>query len=251
MKVMATILLCVTVMHCLAQEVNKFSLGVKAGGGWAGWRTDYNGTVQTLPSEYIVGDRFIPAYTFGLSGKYALVSHFGVNIGLLYLRGGSKYVNNYEARYPDGTSFISRNEITLRLSSLRTPIYLSWDFGKGNIQPFVKIGASFNWILGGHRSYYDSNPSASQPNEIKNELFLDIADNEKLLQDWSFFGGIGMGFHQRLLLEADMWLGPARYYAFADPAAFPPCFNCLTVNYWDRTYHNRAILLTLTYLLIN
>lgn len=249
MKVMVTTLLCLTMMHCLAQETNRFSLGVKAGGGWSGWHKAGNQVInQNLPQNYIIENRFVPAYTFGLIGKYALTPRLSVNLGVQYLAGGSQFVNNYQGKNPQTSiSFINRNEVTFRINSLHTPLYLSWDITQGNIRPFVKVGASSNWILGGYRKTYENNPNNSETREEKEDLSFELADNKGLQHDWSFYSGIGLNFHQRLLLEADLWLGPQRFYSFADRFAIP-CFNCMTVSYFEETYHNRAILLTLSYL---
>lgn len=246
--ILLTILVTASV-SCLAQEANKFSLGVKTGAGVAGWHASPEYPIPLLPSQ-IYANRFVPAFALGLTNSYNVVQRFAVNMDLLYLRGGSKFTNNYEIRNTSEVLVYS-SEARLRLHSLRTPLYLSWVIKKGRVKPFIKVGITANWILGGDRLVDIQNPFTGETIEEKRD-FPDEIRKMGLMQDWSFYSGIGIAVSQRLLFEVDLWLGPPRDYSVLDANnGFFYCPNCLSiVPNFETSYHNRAILLGLRYIII-
>jgi len=250
MRYFVLLILCLISGFGQAQDFKRFAFGLKAGGGWGGWYTypsyytDYSQPNQEL------GPRFVPAYTFGISGKYRLPARISINLDILYLSGGSRLVNNFSGiHYALNVPFENVNEQTLRINSLRTPVYLSWEVTQWQVQPIVSMGASYNRIIGGHRNIYSYLSTTGEKRDENQSLLLDIPSNSDLVHDLSFYAAIGLSIKDRLLVEANLWLGPLRGYYFADPSTidFSP-----TIDYAisESSYHNRAILITLSYLLV-
>ena len=154
-------------------------------------------------------------------------------------------INNYRTTLPaTGVPAGFTNESTLRFDFLRTPVAVSWDVIKTNVRPFVKVGVSPSWALGGQRTTYDHTILTDETREETTPLRLDAPENRSLRYDWLFYMGLGVDIKQRLFVEANLFTGyPAGYY-FASPGGCPPNANC---KYFDESHHRRAILLTLSY----
>ncbi|MEO0333797.1 MAG: hypothetical protein AAF223_19345, partial [Bacteroidota bacterium] len=194
--------------------------------------------------------RFVPTYAFGVSGKYRLPVRLSLNLNVLYLSGGSCLVNNFSGTHATlNVPFENINEQTLRINTLRTPIYLSWEVTQWKVHPFISIGASYNRILGGNRNVYSYLSTTGELQDETESLLLDIPANRDLVHDLSFYAAIGFNVNDRLLAEANLWLGPLRGYYFADPANAPSSPVIDYIDFQD-SYHNRAILVTLTYLIV-
>ena len=207
MKYFTLVLLCLASTLCQAQEVRRFAFGLKAGAGWGGWYTypsyftDYSQPNQEL------GPRFVPAYTFGISGKYRLPVRLSLDLDVLYLSGGSRLVDNYKGIHYDlKVPFESINEQTLRINTLRTPLYLSWEVTKWQVQPIISMGASYNRIVGGHRNVYYYQSITGETQDETKPLLLDIPANRDLVHDLSFYAAVGLNVKERLLIERKLWI---------------------------------------------
>lgn len=252
MKYLVLLLFCLTSGLGQAQEFTRFSFALKAGGGWGGWYTHpaylVNRDLQPGQEE---GPRFVPAYTAGVKNSYRLTRRLSAHLDILYASGGSRTIRNFRGiHYSQGVPFENIDEQTLRINSVRTPVSLTWDVTNGGIRPFVGMGASFNWIVGGHRNVYFYQSGTGELRDKDQPLRLGMAANRSLRQDWSFYSGIGLRVKDRLLIEANLWLGPSRIYTFSDAVLthYPPHIDYLPPT--DLSYHNRAILVTLAYLLV-
>ena len=143
-----------------------------------------------------------------------------------------------------GEPFITRDEQTLRMNSLRAPIALSWDIIRTKVRPFIKAGASSNRLLGGgYRNDYYHRTSDGETRDKTEPLRLNSRSNRSLQHDWSFYTGIGFSMQSRLLIEVNMFLGPLRSYYFAEGGC-PINIDCVG---FEESYHNRAILMMLSY----
>ncbi len=256
MKCFALLILCLISGFSQAQEYKRFAFGLKAGAGWGGW-SKYPSYFNFNYSPYLgreIGPQFVSAYAFGISSKYRLPARISVNLDLLYLSGGSRLIDHNRGTNAFGLPVKSINEQTLRVNTLRTPLYLSWDVTKWQARPIISMGASYNRIVGGHRNVYSYLSTTGETQDETQLLLLDIPSNRDLVHDLSFYAAVGLNIKDRLLLEANLWLGPLRSYYFANIRNIPisPDSNII-IDYYppiERTYHNRAILVTLTYLFI-
>lgn len=186
----------------------------------------------------------MPGYAAGVFGRYYIIPRVGININVLYVQGGSKLVNSFYTKDPTtGQPLGFRNELTLRIHSIRTPVFLSWDMTKKVVRPFVKMGAAPNWLLGGTRNVYDHVFSTGEVHYETESLRLNSRSNRSIRYDWSFYTGVGFSVQQRFLMGVDLFLGPQRGYYFAEGTC---PVNAYCVNF-DESYHNRAILVTLSY----
>ena len=246
MKPYLIVLLCCTASLCWGQERKKFSFGPTVGGGVAGWyETTHRLELQNPISERVRGTRFIPSYAVGAFGKYYLNPNVSISVKLLYVRGGSQQVYHYRGiHFVTGEPFVTRDEQTLRMNLLRAPVALSWDITRTNVRPFVKAGASSNRLLGGgYRNDYYHRTSDGETRDKTEPLRLNSRSNRSLRYDWSFYTGIGLNVQQRFLVEIDTFLGPLRSYYFAEGGC-PVNIYCVGS---EGSYHNRAILMTLSY----
>lgn len=245
MKWLLILSFCLIVSLCQAQEQKRFSVGPTIGLGVAGW---YEGPTEQLQSSLLagqeVGNRFVPGYAVGMVGKYYLTSSIGVSASVLYVRGGSKLVNNYYTRLATGEPAGYTNESTLRFDFLRTPMALSWEITQTNVRPFLKIGAAPSWALGGYRNVYDHTIITEETREETQPLRLNARENRSLRYDWLFYTGVGIDIKQRLFVEANLFTGNPQGYFFAEPSACPPTADCL---FFDKSYHRRTLLLTVSY----
>ncbi len=250
MKCFALLILCLISGFSQAQEYKRFAFGLKAGAGWGGWYTypSYF-TDYSLPNQEL-GPRFVPAYAFGISSKYRLPARISVNLDVLYLSGGSRIVNNFSGTHATlRVPFENTNEQTLRINTLRTPLYLSWEVTQWHVRPIISMGASYNRIVGGHRNVYSYLSTTGETQDETQPLLLDIPSNRDLVHDLSFYAAVGLNMNNRLLMEANLWLGPSRVYYFADLRGvdIPPNIHYVAS---ELSYHNRAILLSLSYFLL-
>ena len=246
MKRPLIVFLCFIATLCWGQERKKFVYGATVGGGVAGWYEGPNDDLQPflLPGREL-GNRFVPGYAVGAFGKYYVTSRLGFTVSALYMSGGSKLVNNYRTKLPTtGEAAGFTNESTLRFHFLRTPIALSWDVTKTDVRPFLKMGAAPSWALGGYRNIYDHTILTNETREETKPLRLNSLANRSLRYDWLFYAGIGVEIKQQFFIEANLFTGYPTSYAFAEPSGCPPNADC---NYFDKSYHRRTILVTLSY----
>ena len=252
MKYFILLLFCLASSLGQAQEFKRFTFALKAGGGWGGWYTHpaYMVNRDLRPGEE-EGPRFVSAYAAGVKSSYHLTRRFSTHLDVLYVSGGSRTIRNSQGiHYSRGVPFENIDEQTLRINTIRTPLSLTWDVTKGSIRPFISMGASFNWIVGGHRNVYFYQSTAGETRDENQPLRLDIASNRDIRYDWSFYSGIGLNVNDRLLVEANLWLGPSRVYTYSkiDPAFYHPLVDYAPPT--DLSYHNRAIMISLAYLLV-
>lgn len=246
MKRHLIVVLCFATSLCWGQEQKRFSFGPTIGGGLAGWHeTTCRLELENPTSERVRGTRFIPSYTVGAFGRYYFNRDISVNIKLLYVRGGSQQAYRYRGtHFVTNEPFVIRDEQTLRMNLLRAPIALSWDIIRTKVRPFMKAGASPNWLLeGGYRNDYYHRSSDGETRDETEPLRLNSRSNRSLRFDWSFYTGIGFSVQSRLFVEADVFLGPQRGYYFAEGGC-PVNIDCVG---FEESYHNRAILMTLSY----
>ena len=94
MRLYLIILLCFASGLCQSQD-QKFIFGPKVGGGLVGWHREGDGLgYPSATVERKTGNRFVPGYVVGVFGKYYLTSRVSINVSALYVRGGSKLVDN-------------------------------------------------------------------------------------------------------------------------------------------------------------
>lgn len=122
---------------------NGFLFGIKAGGVYSTFRTDY----QFKFAEH----RYGPAG--GISIGYKFSSKFGFHVDAMYVQEGASYVPSdyiyYEpVKYADNDEIrFNRLNSNVILHMVETPLFLDFYFGSGNIRPRIFVGASYNYLL--------------------------------------------------------------------------------------------------------
>jgi len=177
-KYLSITFLLLTTFYLNAQ--NKWELGITLGTGLSGWHTQFdNGWLS--PGEK-KGFRLAPAFTGGLQATYPIAKNLQLRSGLMYQNSASRYTRKVNTVAPasvqDRPRSVTRN--TYRLHQLEIPLQVQWKLGQKLKAPFLNLGITTNYILGGQRNIYRF--TSRNDNKERDSLPLNfaLAENQSI-----------------------------------------------------------------------
>lgn len=219
--------------------------GPKAGINYAGWDHE-NYQVPNTRDFY----QKVPGFTAGGFVRYRLHGRWHLNAELLYQYSGSRQRNVTEGiHHLINGPFRREERTTLYFGSLQTPLYVSFEMGRGKIRPFLNLGAAPAFALHGRRTEYKY--SSLTGGETSQSRFLAVGrfPYESQRNHVQVLGGTGIAINGQWLIGLQYNINPKGYgYLYREAAINSEiALLCGCDDPGEVSYHDRAFTLSVAF----
>jgi hypothetical protein len=216
--------------------------GPKVGITYAGWDHENYAILDTRDFY-----QKVPGFTAGAFARYRLHGRWLLTAELLYGYSGSRQRN-----VTRGTSqlvngpFRREERTTLYFGSLQTPLYVSYEWGRGKIRPVLHLGAAPAFVIHGRRTEYEYSSLTGEKASQSRSLVVGRFPYESQRNHVQVLGGAGISINGQWLIGLQYNINPNGYgYLYREAAV-----SSVPDPLWDGiipggiSYHDRAFTLS-------